>query len=56
MMIVSMMDDFESVSHPFQNLLTDYKQKKFFQNSAAFIPAEQLPLGIGYYPQNNTVT
>lgn len=53
---LSMMDDFESVSHPFENFITDYKRRKFFQNCVAFVQSQQLPLAIGYYPQNNPIS
>ena len=50
------MKDMEAVSHPFKNLQTDYKQKKYFQCSEAFVQPEELPLGVGYYPKNNRST
>lgn len=52
----ALVHDIENVSHPFSNLNTEYKQKKFFQNSALFVQPEELPLGIGYFPQNNPET
>lgn len=48
--------DIDSVSHPFQNLQTQYQQKKFLESSEYFIKADELPLGIGYYPRNNPAT
>ena len=51
-----LMKDMEAVSHPFKNLQTDYKQKKYFQCSEAFVQPEELPLGVGYYPKNNRST
>ncbi|KAJ8035507.1 hypothetical protein HOLleu_19205 [Holothuria leucospilota] len=48
--------DIDSVSQPFKNFETEYKQRKFFQTSDAFIAAQELPIGIGYYPRNNPAT
>ena len=48
--------DIDCVSQPFANLQTEYKQKKFFQSNKAFVQPEELPLGVGYFPSNNTRT
>lgn len=48
--------DTDEISHIFKNLETQYKQQKFVQNCEGFIPAEELPIGMAYYPRNNPVT
>ncbi|XP_063957930.1 uncharacterized protein LOC129258220 isoform X1 [Lytechinus pictus] len=52
----SLLLDIDMVSHPFDNMESQYKQKKFFKNSAAFIQPEQTTIGIAYYPCNNRLT
>lgn len=52
----SLMEDFETVSEPFKNMLTEFRQKVFFQTCGNFLQSEEMPLGIGYFPQNNPHT
>lgn len=51
-----LIEDVEAVSQPFRKFETEYRQKTFFQHSDTFLQAEELPLGIGYYPCNNPIT
>ncbi|PIK60815.1 hypothetical protein BSL78_02296 [Apostichopus japonicus] len=52
----ALLTDIDGVSHPFRNVGSQYKQRKFFQNCKAFVAAEELPMGVAYYPVNNPST
>ena len=54
--LLQLMSDIESVSQPYKNLMTEYKQKEYFKKSNAFLPPQQRTLGIAYYPRNNRST
>lgn len=45
----NLLGDIDSVSKHYENLDTEYKRRKYFQNSDAFIHPEELPLGVGYF-------
>ena len=52
----ALLTDLATVSCPFKEVDTSYKQRKFFVNSDGFVEPHELPLGAGYFPCNNPLT
>lgn len=54
--LLELMNNFDSVSQPFENLQAVFKRKRYFKQSDFFLSAQPISLDIGYFPRTNRLT
>ncbi|KAJ8034185.1 hypothetical protein HOLleu_20916 [Holothuria leucospilota] len=53
---VALMETFDNFQNVYHGLDTEYKQRKYFSKSGKFISPQEMPLGVGFFPQTNRAT